>query len=71
MAGKLPRSSSPPHLVKGLTDALPVRIFYGNAGRRQHGAWGAACAAGAGCLPGSGADTGLLESGGGLGQRSA
>jgi len=48
MVGKLPRFSLPPHLVKVLTDALQVRIFSGNAGLHQHGAWGAAFAAGAG-----------------------
>jgi hypothetical protein len=58
MAGKLQRSSSPPHLVKDLTDALQVRIFYGNAGLHQHGAWGAGSAAGTCAVLGSGADTG-------------
>ena len=47
MAEKLQRSSSPPRLVKDLTDALQVRTLYGNAGRRQHGEWGAGSAAGA------------------------
>jgi hypothetical protein len=61
MAGKPQRSSSTSRLVKALTDALQVCTLYGNAGLRQHGAWGA--------VPGSGADTGPLDSGGGLGQR--
>jgi hypothetical protein len=65
MAGKPPRSSSPPHLAKDLTDALQVRIFSGNAGLCQHGAWGAASA------PDSGAGTGPLESGSGRGQRAS
>src|SRR5262249_55693293 len=51
MAGKPLRSSSAPHLGKDLTDVLQVRIFYGNAGRRQHGAWGAVSTAGAGRCP--------------------
>src|SRR5262249_49565143 len=60
MARKPQRSSSTPRLVKALTDALQVCTLYGNAGLRQHGAWGA--------VPGSGADIGPLDSGGGLGQ---
>ena len=71
MAGKPPRSSSPPHLVKDLTDALPVRIFYGNAGLHQHGGGARGLRQAPGAVPGSGAGTGPLDSGGGLGPCSA
>src|SRR4030095_3099485 len=68
--GEAPALQLPPRLVEDLTCVLQVRTFYGNAGRRQHGAWGAGSAAGTCVVLGSGADTGPLVSGRGLGQRS-
>ena len=48
---------APSRLVEDLTCVLQVPTFYGNAGRRQHGAWSAGAAAGTCAVLGSGADT--------------
>ena len=71
MARKPQRSSSPSRLGKDLTDVLRVRTFLVtlDGASPVRGTQGLLRAPGA--VPGSGADTGLLDSGGGLSQGSA